>query len=439
MPADAFDEALRLNLHGSVLPSMVFGEGMAARGAGCIVNISSMAALRVLSGVMAYSAAKAAIENFTRWMAVELSRRYGDGLRVNAVAPGFFLAEQNRARAGESGREPHRARDAHHRTHADGPARKARGGGGRGPLARQRRGVVRDRRRDPRRRRIQAPSAASETPMLMSFRWFGPGDPVSLSRIRQIPGVDGVVSALHGIPAGEAWPRDELSRLGERIDDAGLRFAVVESVPVHDDIKLGRPSRDRLIERYCESVRAVGEVGVPVLCYNFMPVLDWTRTSTDMRLGDGSATLAYDPGELAALDPLRGPAALPAWSPPEPRKLPELLAAFRAMEKERLWDNLACFLEAVVPVAEESGVLMAMHPDDPPWSVFGLPRIITDGPALERLLGLVDRPANGVTFCSGSLGAHPDNDLPGIVRRLGSRIHFAHLPQRARDRRASIP
>ncbi len=262
--------------------------------------------------------------------------------------------------------------------------------------------------------------------MLMSFRWFGPGDPVSLSRIRQIPGVDGVVSALHGIPAGEAWPRDELSRLGERIDDAGLRFAVVESVPVHDDIKLGRPSRDRLIERYCESVRAVGEVGVPVLCYNFMPVLDWTRTSTDMRLADGSATLAYDPGELAALDPLRGPAALPAWSPPEPRKLPELLAAFRAMEKERLWDNLACFLEAVVPVAEESGVLMAMHPDDPPWSVFGLPRIITDGPALERLLGLVDRPANGVTFCSGSLGAHPDNDLPGIVRCLGSRIHFAH-------------
>ena len=262
--------------------------------------------------------------------------------------------------------------------------------------------------------------------MLMSFRWFGPGDPVGLSRIRQIPGVKGVVSALHDIPAGEAWPRDELSRLGERIDDAGLRFAVVESIPVHDDIKLGRPSSDRLIERYCESVRNVGEIGVPVLCYNFMPVLDWTRTNTGMRLADGSATLAYDHEELAALDPVRGPAALPAWSPPEPGKLPGLLAAFRAMEEEQLWENLAGFLEAVVPVAEESGVLMALHPDDPPWPVFGLPRIITDGPALERLLGLVDRPANGVTFCSGSLGARPDNDLPGIIRRLGSRIHFAH-------------
>ena len=262
--------------------------------------------------------------------------------------------------------------------------------------------------------------------MLMSFRWFGPGDPVSLSRIRQIPGVEGVVSALHDIPAGEAWLRDELSRLGEAIDDAGLRFEVVESIPVHDDIKLGRPSKDRLIERYCESVRAVGQIGVPVICYNFMPVLDWTRTSTGMRLADGSTTLAYDPDELAALDPARGPAALPAWSPAEPDRLPELLAAFRAMEDEQLWENLAFFLEAVVPVAEESGVLMAMHPDDPPWSVFGLPRIITDGPALERLLGLIDRPANGVTFCTGSLGARPDNDLPGIIRRLGSRIHFTH-------------
>ena len=262
--------------------------------------------------------------------------------------------------------------------------------------------------------------------MLMSFRWFGPGDPVSLSRIRQIPGVEGVVSALHDIPAGEAWPRDELSRLGAAIDDAGLRFAVVESIPVHDDIKLGRPSRDRLIERYCESVRVVGQIGVPVICYNFMPVLDWIRTSIDMRLADGSATLAYDPAELGALDPARGPDALPAWSPAEPDRLPALLNAFRAMEEEQLWENLGYFLDAVVPVAEESGVLLAMHPDDPPWPVFGLPRIVTDGPALERLLGLVDRPANGVTFCTGSLGARPDNDLPAIIRRLGPRIHFAH-------------
>ncbi len=260
----------------------------------------------------------------------------------------------------------------------------------------------------------------------MSFRWFGPGDPVSLSRIRQIPGVEGVVAALYDVPAGDVWPREELDRLAESIESAGLRFAVVESIPVHDDIKLGRPSRDRLIARYCQSVRNVGEIGVGVVCYNFMPVLDWTRTSIDMRLADGSTTLAYDPEELAALDPVRGPAALPAWSPPVPERLAALLAAFRRMEEEQLWENLACFLEAVVPVAEESGVLMAIHPDDPPWPVFGLPRIITDGGALARLLELVDRPANGVTFCSGSLGAHPDNDLPGIIHRLGSRIHFAH-------------
>ena len=141
----------------------------------------------------------------------------------------------------------------------------------------------------------------------MSFRWFGPGDPVSLSRIRQIPGVEGVVSALYDVPAGEVWPRDELNRLGERIEGAGLRFAVVESIPVHDDIKLGLPSRDRLIERYCESVRNVGEIGVGVLCYNFMPVLDWTRTSTDMRLADGSTTLAYDPEDVAAARSRPGP------------------------------------------------------------------------------------------------------------------------------------
>jgi mannonate dehydratase len=195
---------------------------------------------------------------------------------------------------------------------------------------------------------------------------------------------------------------------------------------VHDEVKLGLPSRDRLIENYCQSVRNMGEVGISVLCYNFMPVLDWTRTSVDMQLEDGSTTLAYDPAELARVDPSRGPAALPAWSVPRGRDLPRLVAAFRELDEERLWENLAYFLEAVVPVAEASGVRMAIHPDDPPWTVFGLPRIIGDGPALERLVSLVDSPANGITFCTGSLGAHPDNDLPAMIRRLGPRIHFAH-------------
>ena len=262
--------------------------------------------------------------------------------------------------------------------------------------------------------------------MLMSFRWFGLEDAVPLAHIRQIPGLKGVVAALYHLAPGEVWPKDELSRLSETIEAAGLQFAVVESIPVHDDIKLGRPSRDRLLESYCQSVRNMGEVGVPVLCYNFMPVLDWTRTNLAMPLEDGSTTLAYDSVELARLDPSRGPAALPAWSVPESGDLPGLLAAFRELDEERLWENLAYFLEAVVPVAEESGVKMAIHPDDPPWPVFGLPRIITDGPSLKRLVRLVDTPANGITFCTGSLGSRPDNDLPEMIRRLGPRINFAH-------------
>ncbi|MEX2572069.1 MAG: mannonate dehydratase [Gemmatimonadota bacterium] len=262
--------------------------------------------------------------------------------------------------------------------------------------------------------------------MQMSFRWYGPPDPVPLAHIRQIPGLEGVVTALYDLPAGEVWPKDELARLGETIAAAGLRFTVVESIPVHEDIKLGRPTRDRLIENYCQSVRNMGALGIGVLCYNYMPVFDWTRTSIDMQLEDGSTTLAYDPDDLSRVDPTRGPAALPAWSLPPGKDLPGLLAAYREMNEERLWESLAYFLEAVVPVAEEAGVKMAIHPDDPPWPLFGLPRIITDGPALERLVSLVDSPANGVTFCTGSLGARPDNDLPTMIRRLGPRVHFAH-------------
>jgi mannonate dehydratase len=262
--------------------------------------------------------------------------------------------------------------------------------------------------------------------MLMSFRWYGPGDSVTLQNIRQIPGVRGVVAALYHLPAGELWTKAELNRLLEMVEEAGLQLSVIESIPVHEDIKLGRPSRDRWIERYSESVRNLGEVGIPVLCYNFMPVFDWTRTTVDLRLEDGSTTLAFDPKELARIDPERGPAALPAWSLPEGKDLPALLAAFRDMHEEQLWENLAYFLERVVPVAEEVNVRMGIHPDDPPWSLFSLPRIITDGPALERVVRMVDSPANGVTFCTGSLGARPDNDLPRMIRRLGARIPFVH-------------
>lgn len=265
--------------------------------------------------------------------------------------------------------------------------------------------------------------------MQMTFRWYGPDDPVPLQHIRQIPGVDGVVSALYDVQVGDAWPKSSLSRLADTIHDAKLRFAVVESIPVHEDIKLGRPSRDRLIDNYCASVRAMGELGIAVLCYNFMPIFDWTRTDLAMRLPDGSTALAYDEAALARIDLSRGTGDLPGWAAAyDATALQALLAAYREVTEERLWENLAYFLQRVAPEAERSGVRMAIHPDDPPWSIFGLPRIITSGAAFERVIDLVDSPANGVTFCTGSLGVDPANDLPAIVRTIGARgrIHFAH-------------
>jgi mannonate dehydratase len=265
--------------------------------------------------------------------------------------------------------------------------------------------------------------------MQMTFRWYGASDPIPLQHIRQIPGVEGVVSALYDVPVGEAWPAPSLERLADTIDAAGMRFAVVESIPVHEDIKLGRPSRDRLIENYCASVRAMGELGIPVLCYNFMPIFDWTRTDLAMPLDDGSTALAYDDAALSRINLSHGTGDLPGWATAyTPMELAALLAAYRDVGTEQLWENLAYFLERVAPEAERAGVRMAIHPDDPPWSIFGLPRIITSGAAFERLIDLVDSPANGVTFCTGSLGADPANDLPAIARTIGERgrIHFAH-------------
>ena len=265
--------------------------------------------------------------------------------------------------------------------------------------------------------------------MYLTFRWFGADDPVPLAHIRQIPGVEGIVSALYDIPVGDAWPRDRVERLASEVDDAGLALSVIESIPVHEDIKLGRATRDRLIDNYSESVRAIGALGVRVLCYNFMPVFDWMRTDLAMRLPDGSTTLAFNQSLLDSIDLSRGTGDLPGWAHAYTREeLAALLAGYRGVTNELMWEHLAYFLERVVPVAEEAGVVMALHPDDPPWPIFGLPRIITDCAALERVLSLVDRPANGLTFCTGSLGSRPDNDVVAMAKRFAARgrIHFAH-------------
>jgi mannonate dehydratase len=265
--------------------------------------------------------------------------------------------------------------------------------------------------------------------MQLTFRWYGTPDPVRLEAIRQIPAVTGVVSALHDVRAGEVWTRAALAQLQEEIERADLRFSVVESVPVHEDIKLGRATRDRLIDNFSRSLQHIGEIGVPVVCYNFMPVFDWLRTDLEFRLEDGSTALAYDDAALRDIDLSRGTGSLPGWAAAyDATELDALRRAYEAVDAARLWDHLAYFLERVIPAAEAARVKLALHPDDPPWSIFGLPRIITDGAALDRVIRLVDSPANGLTFCTGSLGAAPWNDLPALVRRLAGagRIHFMH-------------
>lgn len=266
--------------------------------------------------------------------------------------------------------------------------------------------------------------------MIMSFRWYGESDPVTIDKIRQIPVVRGIVSALYDVPQGETWPLEKLRDLRAAVEKKGFVLSAIESIPVHENIKLGRPDRDALIDKYRRSIRNMGEAGIPVLCYNFMPVFDWTRSNMAFPLADGSNALSYDDAEILAMDLSNGTEGLPGWSTSyDAAELRGLLDAYRDLSEEGLWENLGYFLEKVIPAAEEAGVKMALHPDDPPWSIFGLPRIIRDEAALDRVLKLADSPNNGLSICTGSLGAHPRNDLPAIIRKFGSmgRIHFAHV------------
>jgi len=270
----------------------------------------------------------------------------------------------------------------------------------------------------------------------MVFRWFGKGnDGVSLRHIKQIPGVEGIVWALHDIPAGEEWPLNRILELEQQVKEYGFHINVVESVNVHDDIKLGLPTRDKYIENYKKTIENLAKAGVKVICYNFMPVFDWVRTDLFRQLEDGSTALFYEKAKVEGMDPLElvekiahnPDFTMPGWEPDRLKSLKELFIAYSKVSKEQLWDNLEYFLTKIIPIAELHDIKMAIHPDDPPWGIFGLPRIMTSQDNMRRLLKLVDSPYNCITLCSGSLGANLKNDIPAMIREFGGRIPFAHI------------
>lgn len=273
--------------------------------------------------------------------------------------------------------------------------------------------------------------------MQMTFRWFGSEkDTVTLEQIKQIPNVVGVVPALHYLPAGEAWELEDVMKMKKEIEDAGLTMECIESVNVHEDIKIGLPSRDKYIENYKTSIRNLAKAGVKVICYNFMPVFDWTRTDLSMSMGDGATCLSYDGVQIEGkspedmfkeIDDNSNGYAMPGWETERMPEIKELFEKYKNVTAEDLWNNLKYFLEEIMPVCEECDVKMAIHPDDPPWDIFGLPRIIKDRDGLKKLLEMVPSKYNGLTFCTGSLGASIKNDLPAMIREFGDRIYFAHL------------
>ena len=266
--------------------------------------------------------------------------------------------------------------------------------------------------------------------MKLSFRWYGVDDPIPLTYISQIPGMHSVVSAVYDVKPGKVWPKGSLAKLKKECADRGLVFDVVESVPVHEDIKLGRKNAEKLIDVYCENIRRCAKYGVKCITYNFMPVFDWTRTQLDKKAPDGSTSLVMYTEQLKGLDPLHDDIHLPGWDASYTQKeVRELIAAYGELGEEGLWKNLERFLKKIIPVAEECGVRMAIHPDDPPYSIFGLPRIITSEKNIDRFLGLYDSPANSLCLCTGSLGCTKNNDVVKMVRKYArmERIAFMHI------------
>lgn len=264
--------------------------------------------------------------------------------------------------------------------------------------------------------------------MKMTFRWYGKDDPVTLDKIRQIPGMRGVVTAIYSVPVGEIWPLEDLIELKEMVNSYNLDMEVIESIPVHEDIKLKRGDYLRYIENYKENIRRCAKVGIKTICYNFMPVFDWTRSQLDKVLEDGSKALVYYKSQIENLDPTK--LTLPGWdSSYSPNQVKELIDAYKLLGEEGLWSNLEYFLQEIIPVAIENDIDMGIHPDDPPWSIFSIPRIIKNEADLDRFLKLYDVKNNGITLCSGSLGCDRNNDFIKMVEKYTKmgRVPFAHL------------
>ncbi len=305
--------------------------------------------------------------------------------------------------------------------------------------------------------------------MIESWRWFGPHDPISLNDVRQT-GATGIVTALHEIPNGTFWPEEEIAARRQMIEDAGLTWQVAESIPVHEDIKTGAPGWERWARNWAETANALARQGITTICYNFMPVLDWTRTDLDYCLEGGATALRFEFAAYAAFDLFilerdgaevdyssgdiaAAQSYLAACSQEDRDRLTaniiaglpgseesytldafrDRLAAYRDIGREQHFQHLRNFLETVIPAVEDAGVVLALHPDDPPRPLFGLPRIASTLSDLERIASMNASPANGFTLCTGSLGVHPDNDLPAIVEAMGDRIHFAHLRATRRE------
>jgi mannonate dehydratase len=302
-----------------------------------------------------------------------------------------------------------------------------------------------------------------------TFRWFGPSDPVTLAAIRQT-GATGIVTALHHIQAGEVWPADEIARRQDIIAKAGLNWSVVESVNIHESIKTASAERDAYIDKYIQSLQNLGRAGLKTVCYNFMPVLDWTRTNLDFRLPNNASALRYHAPAVAAFDLyiLEREGAYKEFTVEQQETARIYLDSLSADEKtyiintimaglpgtddvftvaefrdhlqkyahtdaDALKANLAYFLNAIIPYAEKAGIKMCIHPDDPPFPILGLPRVVSTELDLQYIVEACPSPSNGLTFCTGSLGARADNDLPGIVERLGAHIHFLHLRNVCRE------